>query len=60
MAEMYTWSVHRVSHNSYIVQPLATRTFINALESSPVHCVKPRPTGKRLKPVNGGASDILY
>ena len=39
--------------------PLAGRTFIKALESSPVHCLKPRPTGKRLKPENGGASDIL-
>jgi hypothetical protein len=41
------------------VQPLVKDTFIKALESSPVHCLKPRPTGKRLRPANGGAREIL-
>lgn len=34
-------------------------TFIKALESLPVHCLKPWPIGKWRKPVKGGASDIL-
>src|ERR1700733_1767461 len=35
------------------------RTFISALESSPVHCLKPLPSGKRRWPGNGGAAAIL-
>lgn len=35
-------------------------TFISALESSPVHCLKPRPWGNRRRPANGGASAILF
>ena len=34
-------------------------TSINALESSPVHCLKPRPSGKRRSPGNKGAVAIL-
>jgi len=34
-------------------------TFIRALESSPVHCLKPLPSGKRRRPANGGAIAIL-
>ena len=36
-----------------------TLTFINALESSPVHCLKPRPSGKRRKPGKWGAAAML-
>lgn len=35
------------------------RTFMSALESSPVHCVKSRPSGKRRSPGNTGTPDIL-
>jgi hypothetical protein len=35
------------------------RTFISALESSPVHCLKPLPCGKRRWPGNGGEAAIL-
>jgi hypothetical protein len=35
-------------------------TFIKAFESSPVHCLKFRPSGKRRKPANGGAIEILF
>ena len=35
------------------------RTFINAFESSPVHCLKPRPSGNLRRPANGGAAAIL-
>jgi len=34
-------------------------TFIRALESSPVHWLKPRPSGKRRRPAKGGAIEIL-
>ena len=34
-------------------------TFINAFESSPVHCLYPRPSGKRRKWGNAGADAIL-
>jgi hypothetical protein len=34
-------------------------TFINAFESSPVHCWKSRPSGKRRKPGNIGTAEIL-
>ena len=34
-------------------------TFIRAFESSPVHCLYPRPSGKRRSPGNGGAAAIL-
>jgi hypothetical protein len=34
-------------------------TFISAFESSPVHCLNPRPSGKRRKPENEGAAAIL-
>lgn len=34
-------------------------TFISAFESSPVHCLKRRPWGKRCKLGNGGAAAIL-
>lgn len=43
--------------NSMIVQ--LEQTFINAFESSPVHCLKRRPSGNRRKPTNGGAMAIL-
>ena len=33
--------------------------FIKAFESSPVHCLKRQPSGKRLSLVKGGARDIL-
>ena len=36
-----------------------TVTFINAFESSPVHCAKSRPSGKRRNPGKGGTADIL-
>lgn len=32
---------------------------MSAFESSPVHCLKPRPWGNLLSPENGGASAIL-
>ncbi len=35
------------------------QTFINAFESLPVHCLKPRPSGNRRKPTKGGAMAIL-
>jgi hypothetical protein len=34
-------------------------TFISAFESSPVHCEKSRPSGKRRKPGNAGIAEIL-
>jgi len=34
-------------------------TFISALESSPVHCLKFLPSGKRLRPAKDGASAML-
>jgi hypothetical protein len=34
-------------------------TFINALESSPVHWAKSQPSGKRLSPGKGGTAEIL-
>jgi hypothetical protein len=34
-------------------------TFIKAFESSPVHCAKSRPSGKRRSPGNGGTAEIL-
>ena len=34
-------------------------TFISAFESSPVHCLKPRPWGNRQRPGNGGTAAIL-
>jgi hypothetical protein len=37
----------------------STHTFIKALESSPVHCLKPRPCGNLRRPANGGATAIL-
>ena len=36
-----------------------TVTFINAFESSPVHCLKSRPSGNHCNPGNGGTADIL-
>jgi hypothetical protein len=35
------------------------RTFIRAFESSPVHCLKPRPSGNLRRPANGGAAAML-
>lgn len=35
-------------------------TFISAFESSPVHCLNPRPLGKRRSPENGAIIEILY
>jgi hypothetical protein len=35
-------------------------TFINALESSPVHCLKLRPSGNRRNPGNDGTAAILF
>jgi len=35
------------------------RTFINAFESLPVHCLKCRPCGKRRRPGKGGTIAIL-
>lgn len=35
------------------------RTFINALESSPVHCLKSRPSGNRRRPAFSGTADTL-
>jgi hypothetical protein len=32
---------------------------MRALESSPVHCLKQRPSGKRRRPENGGTIAIL-
>ena len=37
----------------------ARKTFINAFESSPVHCAKSRPSGKHHKPGSKGAAEIL-
>jgi hypothetical protein len=34
-------------------------TFISAFESSPVHCKKSRPSGKRRNPGNGGMAEML-
>ena len=34
-------------------------TFISAFESSPVHCAKSRPSGKRRSPGKIGTADIL-
>jgi hypothetical protein len=36
-----------------------THTFISAFKSSPVHCLKPRPCGKRLRPAKGATIAIL-
>ena len=36
------------------------RTFMRAFESSPVHCLKFLPSGKRLSPAKEGASAMLY
>lgn len=35
------------------------QTFINALESSPVHCLNPRPFGNRRNPANGATTAML-
>ena len=35
-------------------------TFISALESSPVHCLKPRPSGNWRNPGNKGTAAILF
>jgi hypothetical protein len=35
------------------------QTFINAFESSPVHCLNPRPSGNCRNPVNEGTVAIL-
>lgn len=35
-------------------------TFMSAFESSPVHCLKPRPSGKRRSSGNDGAAAILF
>ena len=42
-----------------MVQENKILTFINAFESSPVHCLKSRPSGKRRIPGYGGTADIL-
>ena len=34
-------------------------TFIKAFESSPVHCLNPRPSGNRRRPGKDGAAAIL-
>jgi len=34
-------------------------TFMRAFESSPVHCLKPRPSGNRRRPENGGVIAML-
>ena len=34
-------------------------TFIRAFESSPVHCVNPRPSGKRRRPEKDGTTAML-
>ncbi len=34
-------------------------TFMSAFESSPVHCLKFRPSGKRRSPAKDGASAML-
>jgi hypothetical protein len=36
------------------------RTFMRAFESSPVHCLKPGPSGKRRSPGNGGTAAMLF
>ena len=42
------------------MQPIMWKyTFIRALESFPVHCLNPRPSGKRRKPAKGAAAAIL-
>lgn len=33
---------------------------MSAFESSPVHCLKPRPCGKRRRPAKAGTAAILY
>ena len=38
---------------------LVEQTFISALESSPVHCLNPRPSGNRRSPGNKGTAAIL-
>lgn len=35
------------------------QTFISALESSPVHCLNPRPIGNRRNPANGATMAML-
>ena len=39
--------------------PNQKHTFIRAFESSPVHCLKPRPSGKRRRPGNKGTAAML-
>jgi hypothetical protein len=34
-------------------------TFMSAFESSPVHCLKSRPSGNRHRPGNAGTAEIL-
>jgi hypothetical protein len=36
-----------------------SQTFIKALESSPVHCLNPRPVGNRRNPENGATTAML-
>jgi hypothetical protein len=33
---------------------------MSAFESSPVHCLKPLPSGKRRRPAKEGANAMLY
>src|ERR1700744_2987168 len=53
------WEIHLRNQNSCLRQKGEKQTFIKALESSPVHCLKPRPSGKRRRPGNKGAAAIL-
>ena len=46
-------------HERYHTQVKGPSTFINAFESSPVHCLNLRPCLNRRKPANGGANAIL-
>ena len=56
IADIHTWKSD-ISHSNRTVQVFLT--FINALESLPVHCWKFRPCLNRRRPGNGGASEIL-
>jgi hypothetical protein len=51
--------LYSINHYQAKTKKEERQTFINALESSPVHWLKPRPSGKRRRPGYAGTADIL-
>jgi hypothetical protein len=55
MAGRYTYAPSELACRIYKQK----RTFIKAFESSPVHCLKPQPSGNRRRPGNKGTAAML-